>query len=179
MRTPRLFFIILLGLMMGQAVYYYPRLPDIMASHFGVAGNVNGWMPKGIFFVFEFVTEGILAFLFLVFPGFIIRLPAERINLPNKVYWLDPVRKSATGKYIQEAMLWQGNALFFLLLIVFQMVMESNLNHFRRLPIAVLVLVIIGFIVFNILWTIVFIRKFSIIRKDDRGRNFSGQTLGQ
>lgn len=45
---------ILLGIVLLaviQSVYYYPKVPDIVASHFGPGGHPNGWMTKPIFFV--------------------------------------------------------------------------------------------------------------------------------
>jgi len=96
MRTSRLVFISLVALSIGQAAVYYPQLPDKMASHFGIAGNADGWMPKPVFFIFEFVVQGILLLLFLIMPISIMKLPVSCINLPHKDYWLDPVRKAAT-----------------------------------------------------------------------------------
>lgn len=46
------------------AYYFYPALPERMASHWGAGGNVNGWMPKAAAMYF---MPGMSAFLFLVF----------------------------------------------------------------------------------------------------------------
>lgn len=51
-RRLKQFVIILLtltGLSLLQAVYYYPRLPDTVASHFDSWGNPDGWMSKKTF----------------------------------------------------------------------------------------------------------------------------------
>ena len=43
--------LVLPGLSVLQAVYYYPRLPDTVASHFDLWGNPDGWMGKQTFCV--------------------------------------------------------------------------------------------------------------------------------
>jgi uncharacterized membrane protein len=50
------------------SAYFYPILPDEVASHWDASGNVNGYMPKfwGLFMV-PLISGGILL-LFLVIP---------------------------------------------------------------------------------------------------------------
>jgi uncharacterized membrane protein len=52
LRTFAVLLAILVGLAILQAVYYYPRLPDTVASHFGLWGNPDGWMSKQSFCMF-------------------------------------------------------------------------------------------------------------------------------
>ena len=41
----------------GTAFYFLPLLPERMASHWDVTGNVNGWMPKEVgLFVLPFMS---------------------------------------------------------------------------------------------------------------------------
>jgi len=58
--------IILLSFAIG--VYLYPQMPDTMASHWGIRGEVNGYMPKfwGLFLM-PIVSVGVLL-LFMVIP---------------------------------------------------------------------------------------------------------------
>lgn len=40
----------LMVLLAVQALYYYPQLPERMASHFGADGRPNGWTTREGFF---------------------------------------------------------------------------------------------------------------------------------
>jgi uncharacterized membrane protein len=62
---------IILGILLftfAAALIAYPFMPDLMASHWGLAGEVNGYLPKlwGLFVV-PLVSAG-LALLFLAIP---------------------------------------------------------------------------------------------------------------
>ena len=57
-RLPNSIFFALAMLGVAQYFYYAPRLPEVIGSHFGASGAVNGWQPKSSFFLVEL---GILA----------------------------------------------------------------------------------------------------------------------
>ncbi len=61
-------FIFLLSVAFAQAIYYFPVMPDPMASHFGFNGEANGWMSKNGFFVFEALLFLIMILSFLIMP---------------------------------------------------------------------------------------------------------------
>jgi len=58
--------IVLISILIG--IYLYPQMPDMMASHWGIVGEVNGYLPKfwGLFFM-PVLSIVILA-LFIVIP---------------------------------------------------------------------------------------------------------------
>jgi len=55
--------IALLLAMVIAGIYYYPLLPDVVATHFGYHGEPNGWMSKPIFFL---INGGLFIFLYLL-----------------------------------------------------------------------------------------------------------------
>ncbi|MBU4246563.1 MAG: DUF1648 domain-containing protein [Nanoarchaeota archaeon] len=57
--------VILLSFIVGA--YFYPSMPDRMASHWNAKGEVNGYMPKfwGLFFV-PFLSAGLLLFFTII-----------------------------------------------------------------------------------------------------------------
>ena len=64
-------FLLLFGLIfvaLVLAVYFYPLLPEQIASHWNGVGEVNGWMPKLEFHFFVFGLLIFSVFLFLVIP---------------------------------------------------------------------------------------------------------------
>lgn len=54
----------LIALVFGVAFYIYPALPPQIASHWDIAGNANGYLPK---FWGVFLFPILLSFLFLVY----------------------------------------------------------------------------------------------------------------
>ena len=91
-----LVFIILLLLCIGHAAYYYPLLPDRVASHFGASGQPDAWSSKESFVKIYFF---VIAFIAVLFPGIGLilgKIPASLINLPNKDHWLSPERREET-----------------------------------------------------------------------------------
>ncbi len=53
----------------AMAIYLYPQMPELMASHWNAAGQVDGYMPKfwGLFLM-PLISLGMLG-LFLAIPG--------------------------------------------------------------------------------------------------------------
>lgn len=56
--------------MAGIAIYYYPLLPDTVASHFDIHGRPNGWMQKTIFYS-VMIGSNVFIYLLLTFLPFI------------------------------------------------------------------------------------------------------------
>ncbi len=120
-------FLALIVIAAVQGVYYYPRLPDLMASRFGGDGHANGWsIHQGCFLrhVFGDVDH----------DNSVIRRaagPAEArpnlVSLPNKDYWLAPERRAATFSKIGE-MPTMGIATVILMILVIQRVILANLT---------------------------------------------------
>ena len=84
MRLSRMILFFLIGVFVSQCVYYYPNLPEIMASHFDGAGRPNDWMSKQSFFLLEVVILGFIILEFTFLPWIIGKMPNRLINMPNK-----------------------------------------------------------------------------------------------
>ncbi|HMK61260.1 MAG TPA: DUF1648 domain-containing protein [Dissulfurispiraceae bacterium] len=153
-------FIILASL--AQILYYYPQLPDVIASHFNASGTANGWQPKRAFFA---IYGGVLVLLVLVFSGsalFMDRIPYSLINLPRKDYWLAPERRDETFLFINNQMLMFGNATLLFIFIVFQLVIKENLTHQNLLSPPIMLPLLGVYILATIVWTVRFILRFRI-----------------
>jgi uncharacterized membrane protein len=77
------------------AVYYYPLLPDIVASHFDIRGKPDGWMTKMSFY---FVMGGSIVFVYMLLTF-----------LP----FIDPLRKKIEVKF-KNVLLFRDVLLMFL-----------------------------------------------------------------
>jgi uncharacterized membrane protein len=153
-----LVFIILLALCLAHAAYYYPLLPDRVASHFGASGKPDAWSGKGSIVKIYVI---VVAFIAVLFPGigFILRkTPTSMINLPNKDYWLSPERKQETIDVLSRQFLWFGSATLLLLLDIFHQSFRVHLGQAQTLehPLAS----IVGYVLFTTLWSIALIAKF-------------------
>lgn len=112
----------------AHMAYYYPLLPDRMASHFGPDGQANGWMGKLGFALFYL---GMMAFqggLFAGIAAFLDKIPDSQINLPHKEYWLAPERRAATLRDFGQQMGRFGIATTLFLMAVIHQVIKSNLR---------------------------------------------------
>ena len=153
-------FLVLVSIGIMQILFYAPRLPEHMASHFGGSGDPNGWSGKTAFFGLD---AGILVMVFLLFhalPGLLSRFPDAMINLPNREYWLAPERRAATLSRIKDHLVSLGNGIIIFLTATLQLVIRANLTEDRHLNSKVLWILLAVFAVFTIVWSIRFVRMF-------------------
>ncbi len=119
-------------LMVVQMAYYYPQLPDTVASHFNAMGRPNGWMSKT-----AFVVIVLAALLLSAAPtvGFALLLPhlQNAMNLPNKEYWLAPERRDNTLAFVGASMIWIESLVVALLLVINYFVCRLNIDGNNRL----------------------------------------------
>lgn len=132
-------FMVLIAAM--QAAHYYPRLPDMVASHFGAGGKSDGWMAKGSFVAFYLGTLAFIAGTFVliqVLTGNLHRIPRSCINLPNKEYWLAPERIQESQARLSDCMetfsLWFGSATMAFIIGTYEFTFRANLQAEQVLP---------------------------------------------
>lgn len=63
MSLARAILCLLIGVFLAQIVYYYPNLPENVASHFNGSGEPAGWMSRQNFVIFEGVLLLIKSFV--------------------------------------------------------------------------------------------------------------------
>ncbi len=134
-RVPARFaFATLLGIILLQALIYYPQLPAQVASHFDVAGRPNGWSSKSAYFALQAFIVLVVTICFAAFPAWLEGAPARLVNLPNKDYWLAPERRAATMARVASALTWFGCAGLVFIILVTSLVIDFNLGRERALP---------------------------------------------
>lgn len=151
-------FLILLLLCLGQAGWYYPQLPDRIASHFGASGMPDGWSSKASFLAVYLVTVGLTAVLLGLIGLLLVRIPDKWINLPNKDYWLAPERRAETFGFLSGRFLWFGSATLLLMIDTFHQVFRVNTGKAAGLEHPWLSLVL--YLLFTVFWTVGLIRRF-------------------
>lgn len=113
----------------GQIIYYYPNLPERMASHFNASGKPDGWMSKSVFLIFEGVVLTMIIAEFTLLPLLIEKMPDSLISLPNKDYWLANERRAETFSAIRVYFEWFSVGLLGLFIAINEFVFRANLNQ--------------------------------------------------
>jgi len=162
-RLPRiLFFLILLGAF-GEGVQNFSRLPDRIAAHFASSGAPNGWMSKPQFFaLYGFLIVFAAAVGFLT-PLLVASASPSKINLPNKDYWLAPERRTQTLAFFEKTFAWFGCVFLLLMVCAMQFVIQSNLRSTPELSTGPFLVLIFGFVLFTLVWSMAMLRRFSNI----------------
>jgi len=164
-RLPRMLYVFLVLACLLMMGYYYPQMPQRMASHFAADGSPNGWMPRDSFFLLTCLICASSALVTFFAPWQIASKSDVRINLPNKGYWLAPQRRDATMRYIASTMAWFGCALLFVLISGSFLALRANLTLGQRFNSDAMLLVLGGFLFFLMILIIGMIRHFQTAPK--------------
>lgn len=160
MRLSRIILIFLIFVFISHCVFYYPNLPNLMATHFNGAGEADGWMSKPNFFLFEVGILLLIVLQFTFMPWIIGKFPTGLINMPNKEFWFAEERRASTLGIIGHFFEWLSILLVALFIGINQLTFRANLT---REPLSSMSFVIVGaFFGFVIVWTISFYRRFKV-----------------
>lgn len=116
-----------------QAVFFWPHLPDEVASHFNAVGQADGWMSKTAFVAVTLLIQIGLAAMMLGFGWLIKVLPTSMINIPNREYWLADERREQTLGESESLMAWiaAGTAVF--MMVIFYLTFDANVGEKKGL----------------------------------------------
>ena len=152
-------FIFLVFLSVLHMAYYYPQLPESLASHFDVSGKADNWSGKDVFFL---VYAGIVALMALLFLGtrFLMpKLPGTLVSLPNKEYWLAPERKEETYSYLSTQLTWFGCASLAFLIGCMHLCIEANVTGVNNIAPGIWLLTA-AYLIFTLFWIVRFVSRF-------------------
>lgn len=164
MTAPKRVFVALAVLFVAQAVYYYPKLPDTVASHFGVTGQPNGWSSKAQFFGVMYGMVALMVLIFWGLPKAISRVPTKWISLPYRDHWLSEGRRAGTMHFIDIRISWFGVATLLLIVVTAQLTINANLGAHPVLP-ARYLWVVYAYLAYSVVWAAFFVAHFFRIRK--------------
>ncbi len=134
----RLTWWISLAALIVQAAWYWPRLPERLASHFDASGTPDGYASRSEFmlvWIFAIVLVNVTP---LILGPLIRKLPSRFVNTPNRDYWLaNPERRermiAIVNAMISGALLGAN----IILLLAFQYTIDQNIGD-RSLPISMI-----------------------------------------
>lgn len=159
MKKLQFIFAALICLAILQSIYYFPRVPEVMASHFDGLGNPNGWSSKTVFFGIYAGVLVLTIIIFAVIPNKFIHRSKMWLNLPNKEYWLAPKRKDQTVGFIRSHLMYFGIVNVLLAIYVVQLVILANFNAQPRLSNTIVWALMIYF-AYVAIWLIRFFIRF-------------------
>jgi len=152
--------LLLVALNALQTAYYWPRLPEVVAQHFGAEGRPNGWASKESFVTFMWTLMLAVSGLFLVLSRLLRRLPFRWLNIPYRDYWgKTPARQEQARALVTEPLEWIGAAVTALLTIVVHLTFRANLRG-GQLENPLFLAAFFGFLGFMGGWMFSFIRRF-------------------
>ncbi len=140
------------ALALVHMAYYWPQLPNPMASHFGPSGKADGWMDKTSFAIFYVVLVAFFSAMFGGMKWLLKKCPDESINLPNKEYWLAPERREQSLAKMGNQMSVFGIACSAFFFAVMQSVFLSNLRGSDQLA-PLFFVYFAGFMLYTGIWT--------------------------
>ena len=161
LKLPRIIFGVIATAALAECALAYAQLPGRMASHFRASGAANGWMPKPAFFAVYAAMICVSALVGFFAPRSIEGKSSDRINLPNKEYWLAPERRDATFAFFRKSFAWYGCGLLLMLVLAMGLAIQANFSAPPRMPAGPILSVIVGFVLFNVAWVIGLLRHFS------------------
>ena len=144
----------------AQTIYYYPRLPAVVAQHFGSNGRPNGWAPREAFFVISWVILLAISALLMLTPRLLKRVPVAMINLPHKDYWLAPERKDQSLSFLEREMQWMGVLTIAFLVLVLHLAIRANIDPAHRLENVLFLALMAGFLISACGWIVRLYRRF-------------------
>jgi len=113
----------------ARVALVWDRLPPMMASHFGLDGKPDNWMPRASFFGLMLALCCGLPALFLFSGKWMRLIPSRLINIPNRDYWLTPERTQEGMGKLASFMSWYGLALSVFMVFVLELTIRSNLSR--------------------------------------------------
>jgi Domain of unknown function (DUF1648) len=153
-------FLLVPALGIGFVWWSASALPEVVASHFGVGGAANGFMPRGQYVTFMLVLVLAVPPLIFFAGRLASRLPMQFVNLPNKQYWLAPERRAATLASLGNFGAWVAYATLGVLCFTHWFVVHANLEHPPRLEQAPFIAVLAVFFLTLFAGMLVVLRRF-------------------
>lgn len=135
-------------------------LPERLASHFAASGRPNGFMPRAGYVLFMLGFGVGLPLVMTILQAFMIRHSSNRINLPNRAYWLAPERREETIAFLVNHMVWFGCLLVVFLCFVHWLVVVANSVQPPHLSSVAIITGLVVFIGSTIAWTGVLFARF-------------------
>ena len=145
------------------AFWYWPMLPEQVATHFNEAGQANGWMSRfGFLVLIVGLQFGTAAFFSAI--GWCCRyLPESMLNIPNKEYWLADERKDTTLADTNHLLAWVAAATAMFILLLLYLTFQANIEGGGQLNSVLFWIAITVYLVLVVGAAILHVRKYHVL----------------
>jgi uncharacterized membrane protein len=126
-------FLALIALAIFQIIYYYPLMPERVASHFDGMGAPNSWSSRNGFFGLYAAILAMLVVVFLFVPGWSEKHGKFGMKIPHRDYWLAPERLAQTRAFFRRQMMIMGVVHLGLAIFAIQLAIQANFVQQPRL----------------------------------------------
>jgi hypothetical protein len=127
-------------------------LPPVVASHFDGAGHPNGFTPRWLYVALLVLIVFSVPLLLSIAPLIASGRVGERLNLPNKSYWLHPDRRDGTLDYIATHARWFAYGVTVFLCYVHWLVVRANAVQPAQLSSPALIAGLVAFFIALLAW---------------------------
>jgi uncharacterized membrane protein len=129
-------------------------LPARVAVHFGSGGGANGFQSRDGYELWMIGLVVALPLALVVIIAGLPRIGACVANIPNKDYWLAPVRREGTFERLTRFATLLGILMVVFLTAVHLVIVEANGSARPTLPQTPFIVVMLGFAVAMIAWVV-------------------------
>ena len=136
------------------------QLPAQIASHFGAGGVPNGWMSRNGYLLFMLAFAVVLPLAIVLGMSVLPRLKGNGINVPNREYWLEPVRREATLRFLAAHACWLGTLLVVFIAAIHLLLLEANAAQPPHLPGPLFITLLVMFAVALAIWMLTMVLHF-------------------
>jgi uncharacterized membrane protein len=120
-------------------IIYYPQMPDNVAIHFNVNGEVNGWMPRDANLIISCLIVVIITLSFVGVPYILKSISGDLISIPKKEYWLSVNNKERLIKILSKYLYSIGLVTNIFLIFLFHQIYRFNIHDIDKVSIIAIV----------------------------------------
>lgn len=146
-------FVCVLAVAGGFVVSTSQALPDPVASHFASSGQANAFMSRDAYVRFMLAFTVGLPLVLGVSMALVFR-HTNKLNLPNRDYWLAPERRAGTISFLTGHALLLADGVAIFLCYVHRLVVQANAVQPAHLANDSMIVGLVILLVATILWTV-------------------------
>lgn len=160
---PLTFFLYVLAAALAilHGAFYFARMPEVMAVHFGASGVPDGFSSRDTFFAIAFGMTALNVIVFGLAPWIVQKKRIRKLNLPGRGRWLLPENIDEFYFFFREKMAWFGIVNLIFGGAVSHLVFLANSAPDPTLDGSAFFVLLTAYFVFVIIWLFTFFRKLS------------------
>ena len=139
MRILKYSFLLSAAIFILLQLIYYPQMPDNIAIHFNVRGEVNGWMPKSLNLMLSCLIIFIITLSFSGIPYILKNISPDMINVPKKEYWLSGNNKDKLISILSSHLYFIGLVTNLFLIVIFHQLYEFNIRAVDKVSVVIMI----------------------------------------